>query len=136
MTQSISPLFDLTGRTALVTGGAKGLGLAMARGLADHGAAIVLADIDDETGERAAEELAAATGVSVSYRHLDVTDQTMVEGELGNFDVLLLGPQVRHILRKIKGIVGDAAPVEVIDAKAYGRGDGAAVIAQAEKLVG
>ena len=63
-------------------------------------------------------------------------DQTMVEDELGNFDVLLLGPQVRHILRKIKGIVGDAAPVDIIDAKAYGRGDGAAVIAQAEKLVG
>src|SRR5699024_3613349 len=79
MAQSISPLFDLTGRTALVTGGAKGLGLAMARGLAEHGAPIVLADIDDETGRAAAEELAAATGVSVSYRHLDVTDQAMVE---------------------------------------------------------
>lgn len=63
-------------------------------------------------------------------------DQTSVEAELGNFDVLLLGPQVRHILKKIKGIVGDAAPVEVIEPRAYGMGDGAAVIAQAEKLVG
>lgn len=63
-------------------------------------------------------------------------DQTMVESELGNFDVLLLGPQVRHILRKIKKIVGDAAPVDIIESRAYGRGDGAAVIAQAEGLVG
>ena len=52
MAQSISPLFDLTGRTALVTGGAKGLGLAMARALAEHGAPIVLADIDDENGQQ------------------------------------------------------------------------------------
>ena len=79
MTTGTSSLFDLTGRTALVTGGAKGLGLAMARGLAQHGAPIVLADIDDATGQQAAKDLAAETGVEVSYRHLDVTDQAMVE---------------------------------------------------------
>ena len=107
MAQSISPLFDLTGRTALVTGGAKGLGLAMARGLAEHGAPIVLADIDDETGRAAAEELAAATGVSVSYRHLDVTDQAMVERvvaeideEAGGIEILLnnAGRTIHHPL--------------------------------------
>lgn len=86
MTRSISPLFDLTGRTALVTGGAKGLGLAMARALAEHGAPLVLADIDDENGRRAAEQLAADTGVAVSYRHLDVTDQEMVEQVVGEVD--------------------------------------------------
>src|SRR5699024_12514185 len=64
MAPSISPLFDLTGRTALVTGGAKGLGLAMARGLAEHGAPTVLADIDDETGRAAAAGPAAATGLA------------------------------------------------------------------------
>lgn len=63
-------------------------------------------------------------------------DQSSVESELGNFDVLLLGPQVRHILRKITAIVGDAAPVEVIDARDYGRGNGANVVARAEKLAG
>jgi len=107
MAQSISPLFDLTGRTALVTGGAKGLGLAMARGLAEHGAPIVLADIDDETGRAAADELAAATGVSVSYRHLDVTDQAMVERvvaeideEAGGIEILLnnAGRTIHHPL--------------------------------------
>lgn len=107
MATSISPLFDLTGRTALVTGGAKGLGLAMARGLAEHGAPIVLADIDDETGRRAAEELASATGVAVSYRHLDVTDQEMVEKtvaeideEAGGIEILLnnAGRTIHHPL--------------------------------------
>lgn len=107
MASSISPLFDLTGRTALVTGGAKGLGLAMARGLAEHGAPIVLADIDDETGRRAAEELASATGVAVSYRHLDVTDQELVEKavaeideEAGGIEILLnnAGRTIHHPL--------------------------------------
>src|SRR5437763_1277033 len=40
--QPISPLFDLSGRTALVTGGARGLGLAMARALGMHGARLAL----------------------------------------------------------------------------------------------
>lgn len=63
-------------------------------------------------------------------------DQTQIEEELGNFDVLLLGPQVRHILRKVTKIVGDKAPIAVIDAAAYGRCDGAAVLKQAEDLIG
>lgn len=63
-------------------------------------------------------------------------EQGEIEQELGNFDVLLLGPQVRHILRKVNKIVDGKAPVDVIDAVAYGRCDGAAVLAQAEKLAG
>lgn len=62
-------------------------------------------------------------------------EQGQIEDELGNFDVLLLGPQVRHILRKVKKIVGDEFPLDVIDAKAYGRCDGAAVLLQAENLM-
>lgn len=61
-------------------------------------------------------------------------EQGEIEGQLGNFDVLLLGPQVRHIMRKVSKIVGDAAPVGVIDAAAYGRCDAAAVLKQAEEL--
>lgn len=89
-------LFDLSGKTALVTGGAKVLGLAMARGLADHGANIVLVDIDDASGEAAAQELASATGVRTGYRHLDVTDSAAVDAvvadvavEFGGIDILL-----------------------------------------------
>jgi len=63
-------------------------------------------------------------------------DQTQIEEELGNFDVLLLGPQVRHILRKVTKIVGEKAPIAVIESSAYGRCDGEAVLKQAEKLMG
>jgi PTS system cellobiose-specific IIB component len=63
-------------------------------------------------------------------------DQTQIEEELGNFDVLLLGPQVRHILRKVTKIVGEKAPIAVIEASAYGRCDGEAVLKQAEELMG
>lgn len=62
-------------------------------------------------------------------------DQGKIEENLGKFDVLLLGPQVRHILRKVKAQVGDQAPVAVIDAVAYGRCNGVAVLKQAEDLV-
>ena len=62
-------------------------------------------------------------------------DQSTIEAQLGEFDVVLLGPQVQHLLKKVKGIVGEAAPVDVIDARAYGRGQAAAVLHQAEQLM-
>ena len=62
-------------------------------------------------------------------------EQGQIEDELGNFDVLLLGPQVRHIMRKVTKIVDGKAPIAVFDAVAYGRCDGAAVLKQAESLV-
>ena len=43
----MNPLFDLTGRTALVTGSSQGLGLAIARGLGQAGAALVLNGRDE-----------------------------------------------------------------------------------------
>lgn len=61
-------------------------------------------------------------------------EQGEIGSQLGTFDVLLLGPQIRHMERKIKQIVGDAAPVALINPIAYGRCDGAAVLAQAEEL--
>lgn len=62
------------------------------------------------------------------------TEEGEIPEELGNFDVLLLGPQVRHILRRVTKLVGDQAKVAVIDGLSYGKCDGAAVLAQAEKL--
>lgn len=54
-----SDLFDLSGKTALVTGGASGLGYAMAVGLARHGANVALLDIDGDSLERAVAALRA-----------------------------------------------------------------------------
>lgn len=65
-------MFDLTGRTALVTGGARGLGLAMARALGAHGTRIMLMDRDGPALDCAVATL-AAEGVE-AYGHIgDVT---------------------------------------------------------------
>lgn len=78
-------------------------------------------------------EAAAAQGKN-DYK-IWAVEQGEIEAELGNFDVLLLGPQVRHIMRKVNKIVDGRAPVAVIDSISYGRCDGAAVLKQAEDLI-
>ena len=45
---TIAKMFDLNGRVALVTGGSKGLGLAMARGLAEAGADVIISSRHEE----------------------------------------------------------------------------------------
>jgi len=63
--------FDLTGRTALVTGGSRGLGAAYVRALHDAGASVVVADVLDDAGRALADEL----GARAAFLHLDVTDE-------------------------------------------------------------
>ena len=50
-------VYDLTGRKALVTGGARGLGAGMAEALARAGAAVVIADVQEELGKAAADSI-------------------------------------------------------------------------------
>ncbi len=69
----MNPLFDLTGRTALVTGSSQGLGFAMARGLAQAGAAVVLNGRDAKKLAAAARTL-DAEGAQVAMAAFDVTD--------------------------------------------------------------
>ena len=66
-------LFDLTGRTALVTGASRGIGFAIAQALANAGANLVLNGRHAESVERAADELRAA-GASVATALFDVAD--------------------------------------------------------------
>jgi gluconate 5-dehydrogenase len=79
------PLFDLTGRTALVTGSSQGIGLALARGLASAGAAIVLNGRDPEKLGRAAETL-RADGARVATAAFDVTSGASIADALGRLD--------------------------------------------------
>ncbi len=67
------PLFDLTGRRALVTGSSQGIGLALAAGLAAHGAKVVLNGRDVTKLDAAAEHL-SARGYAVGRAPFDVTD--------------------------------------------------------------
>jgi 2-deoxy-D-gluconate 3-dehydrogenase len=66
--------FDLTGRVAMVTGGNGGIGLGMARGLAEAGAAVVVAARNREKSEAAVAGLAALGGAGSAFVALDVAD--------------------------------------------------------------
>jgi NAD(P)-dependent dehydrogenase (short-subunit alcohol dehydrogenase family) len=61
-------VLDLTGTSSLVTGGASGLGEAAARLLAARGAAVVVADLDDDRGS------SVAADIGGTFVHVDVTD--------------------------------------------------------------
>lgn len=79
------PLFDLTGRTALVTGSSRGLGHAMAEGLAEAGAALVLNGSDPARLAAAAEPL-RAKGHTVHEAAFDVTDEQAVSAAFHRLD--------------------------------------------------
>jgi len=88
-------LFDLTGRTAIVTGGSTGLGRQMAEGLAEMGANIVLCARKKERCEKAAEEL-GALGVKTLALACDVRNaeeiQKVVDSTVASFgkiDILI-----------------------------------------------
>ncbi|MBI4939438.1 MAG: SDR family oxidoreductase [Actinobacteria bacterium] len=83
---------DLSGRRALVTGGAQGLGEGMAQALAAAGATVAVADVQDELGAK----VAAGLGDGHTFVHLDVTDDANWESavaeavaRLGGLDILV-----------------------------------------------
>lgn len=87
--------FDLSGRTAVVTGGAQGIGRAISDSLAECGASLVIADLDDAKGKAAAAEL-RSSGAAVDYTPLDVRDGEAVrkaalalEKQYGAIDILV-----------------------------------------------
>jgi len=84
----MAPAGRLDGRTAVVTGGCSGIGLATVRRLASEGANLVVGDVDDARGP------AVAAEVGGRYQHCDVTDADQVEamfaaahGAYGSVDV-------------------------------------------------
>ncbi|KIQ70023.1 SDR family oxidoreductase [Wenxinia marina] len=95
-------LFDLTGRTALVTGASMGIGRALAEGLAAAGARVVLNARREGPLEAAAEEM-RATGADVRTLAFDVTDRAAVraaidgfEVETGPIDILINNAGIQH----------------------------------------
>ena len=85
-------VFDLTGRKALVTGGAQGLGEGMAHALARAGARVVVADVQEDLGPKVAESLGGGHG----FVRLDITDDANWEsaiaeatGLLGGLDIVV-----------------------------------------------
>jgi NAD(P)-dependent dehydrogenase (short-subunit alcohol dehydrogenase family) len=89
-------LFDLTGRVALVTGGSKGLGRAMARGFAEAGADVVISSRHEDELAAAAAEIRSAASVRVGPLVADMTRREDVRrladwalAEMGRVDILV-----------------------------------------------
>lgn len=74
-----TPLFDLTGKVALVTGGSKGLGKAMARGFAEAGADIVISSRHANELEQALPEILAGTNARGRWFVADMIDRADVD---------------------------------------------------------
>ena len=72
-------MFDLTGKVAVVTGGNGGIGLAMARGMAEAGASIIVAGRNAEKNAGAVSEL-NALGVKAAAHEVDVTSRSACAG--------------------------------------------------------
>lgn len=107
---------SLAGRTALVTGAARGIGAAIAQTLAQWGASVVIADVLETEGKKTAARL-SAEGLEARFVHLDVTDELSWEaavfdtlGDNGRLDIV-----VNNAGTEITTLIADA------DAKAFSR---------------
>src|ERR1700761_6331018 len=100
----------LASRKALVTGGARGIGAAIAEALTNAGAAVMIGDILTDPGKETANRL-ARTGVQTGFVALDVTDDTQWEkavaatiSTLGGYDILInnAGIEITSLLVDVK----------------------------------
>ena len=102
MTHRLHDMFNLKGKVALVAGSANILGPEFALALAELGANVALADIDEEGRERAAQNVRDSFGVGALSVEVDVSDEASVVGmveavlaEFGKIDVLVSAAATR-----------------------------------------
>lgn len=95
MTRSVQQLFDLTGKTALVTGGSRGLGLQMAQALGEAGARVLLTSRKAADLEQAAAQL-QAQGIDAQWVAADCANEADIQRlvqeatqRLGGIDILV-----------------------------------------------
>ncbi len=92
----MSQFLSLEGRTAIVTGGARGIGKAIAKVLAARGAKIAVVDLQMGLAEETAKEITAKTGVETIALEVDVSDQASAKAmvkdaiaKFGKIDILV-----------------------------------------------
>lgn len=108
---------EFSGRTALVTGAASGIGLATARRLGLGGASVVIADHNEEGAEQAAADL-RAEGIKAAAVAVDVTRPESVEAAVA-FAVDTFG--ALHLAVNNAGVAGPVVPTGAYDIDAYNR---------------
>ncbi|MEV7926595.1 MULTISPECIES: SDR family NAD(P)-dependent oxidoreductase [unclassified Kitasatospora] len=108
---------EFTGKAALVTGGASGIGLAVARRLAAGGAAVAVADFDLEGARKAAAELEAA-GARALAIGTDVTDPESVRAAV---QATVDGLGALHLAVNNAGISGAKAPTGAYEPEQWRR---------------
>jgi gluconate 5-dehydrogenase len=87
-------LFDLTGRTALVTGSSRGIGLALAKGLLQAGARVVIHGRDTARAASTAAQLAEETGGETRVSTFDITNPKAVDDGMSEVEVVWGTPDI------------------------------------------
>jgi NAD(P)-dependent dehydrogenase (short-subunit alcohol dehydrogenase family) len=95
MSKNVKELFDLSGKTAIVTGGGRGIGKEMAEGLVQAGANVVLCGRNPETIERSVAEFTAlghnVIGIPCDVAKAEEVERVIAEtvGKFGSLDILI-----------------------------------------------
>jgi len=117
---SLTELFSLRGRTALITGSSRGLGYAIAHGLAQAGASIVLNGRNEQQLQQSVAAL-AAEGYAVRGSVFDVTNSAKIKAavaQIGQVDILVNNAGIQH--RQPLEAFDEAAWRQVIDVNLTG----------------
>ena len=83
MQEYLENAFSLVGKTAVVTGGARGIGMAIATSLARAGSDVVIWDIQEALAKETAGRISAATGAKTWYYSSDITRKEEVKADAG-----------------------------------------------------
>ena len=91
--------FSLTGKNAIVTGGASGIGEAIAHVFAESGAVIYIFDLNDALGNKVVHSIQSKGGMA-TYVHCDITEWSVVQAKvaaLNNLDILVNNAGIAHV---------------------------------------
>ena len=123
MQSSLQQLIDLKGKTAIVTGGAMGIGYGIAYRLAEAGANVVIADINEEIGNKAVQEL-NANGWKAAFVKTDVSDEKNVQATIdfaiktfGGIDILVNNAGIYPIIPVMQMTPADFEKILAVNLK-------------------